>query len=160
MENFSNLVCEYVPQLILVPYKVPFSGYLIPQTRFSDHASFWNYGYPALMLTDTAMFRNPYYHTCMIGMKPLIAPRVHTPKFASRWFHVVVSPLIPRGLPRGSSFQFHSERNQGCNQLYTDSLTGFVPTSRSAYKMLSLSSFAPYSNRPPPTRLKVERSRL
>ncbi len=60
MENFSNLVCEYVPQLILVLYKVPFSGYLIPQTRFSDHASFWNYGYPALMLTDTTMFRNPY----------------------------------------------------------------------------------------------------
>ncbi|MFN3532524.1 MAG: M28 family peptidase [Candidatus Brocadia sp.] len=36
---------------------------MIPQTRWSDHASFWNRGYPALMLTDTAMFRNPYYHT-------------------------------------------------------------------------------------------------
>jgi len=33
----------------------------------------------------------------------VIAPWVHTPKLASRWFHVVVSPLIPRGLPRGSS---------------------------------------------------------
>lgn len=54
---------HYVPDLSMVPYKVPLSGRFIPETRFSDHASFWNYGYPALMLTDTAMFRNPHYHT-------------------------------------------------------------------------------------------------
>jgi hypothetical protein len=29
----------------------------------SDHASFWRYGYPALMVTDTVPFRNPHYHT-------------------------------------------------------------------------------------------------
>ena len=29
----------------------------------SDHASFWEFGYPALMITDTAPFRYPYYHT-------------------------------------------------------------------------------------------------
>lgn len=29
----------------------------------SDHASFWQYGFPALMVTDTANFRYPYYHT-------------------------------------------------------------------------------------------------
>ncbi|WP_320774707.1 M28 family peptidase [Streptomyces sp. CRN 30] len=28
----------------------------------SDHAPFWNRGVPALMLTDTANFRNPHYH--------------------------------------------------------------------------------------------------
>ncbi|MET9509538.1 M28 family peptidase [Streptomyces flavidovirens] len=28
----------------------------------SDHASFWNVGIPALMLTGTANFRNPHYH--------------------------------------------------------------------------------------------------
>ncbi|WP_046730224.1 M28 family peptidase [Streptomyces humi] len=28
----------------------------------SDHAPFWNRGIPALMLTDTANFRNPHYH--------------------------------------------------------------------------------------------------
>ncbi|WP_277622351.1 M28 family peptidase [Streptomyces sp. CB03238] len=28
----------------------------------SDHAAFWNTGTPALMLTDTANFRNPHYH--------------------------------------------------------------------------------------------------
>jgi hypothetical protein len=29
----------------------------------SDHAEFWRVGYPALMVTDTAMFRYPFYHT-------------------------------------------------------------------------------------------------
>ncbi len=28
----------------------------------SDHASFWRVGYPALMVADTANFRNPNYH--------------------------------------------------------------------------------------------------
>jgi Zn-dependent M28 family amino/carboxypeptidase len=34
-----------------------------PGIGFSDHWSFWQEGYPALMVTDTAPFRYPYYHT-------------------------------------------------------------------------------------------------
>ena len=30
---------------------------------WSDHWSFWQQGYPALMITDTAPFRYPHYHT-------------------------------------------------------------------------------------------------
>lgn len=30
---------------------------------WSDHWSFWEEGYPAIMVTDTALFRYPYYHT-------------------------------------------------------------------------------------------------
>lgn len=29
---------------------------------FSDHWSFWKEGYPAIMVTDTAFYRNPHYH--------------------------------------------------------------------------------------------------
>jgi Zn-dependent M28 family amino/carboxypeptidase len=29
----------------------------------SDHRSFWEAGYPAVMVTDTAFHRNPRYHT-------------------------------------------------------------------------------------------------
>src|SRR4030067_243293 len=29
---------------------------------FSDHRSFWKFGYDAVMVTDTAFFRNPQYH--------------------------------------------------------------------------------------------------
>jgi len=29
---------------------------------WSDHWAFWRYGFPAVMVTDTALFRYPYYH--------------------------------------------------------------------------------------------------
>ena len=34
----------------------------IPGISWSDHSSFWERGYPALMVTDTAPFRYPDYH--------------------------------------------------------------------------------------------------
>ncbi|RMG27853.1 MAG: M28 family peptidase [Methanobacteriota archaeon] len=34
-----------------------------PDARRSDHALFWNIGVPAVMVTDTANYRNPNYHT-------------------------------------------------------------------------------------------------
>jgi Zn-dependent M28 family amino/carboxypeptidase len=34
----------------------------IPGLNFSDHASFWEQGFPAVMITDTAYMRNPHYH--------------------------------------------------------------------------------------------------
>jgi aminopeptidase YwaD len=46
----------------VVPLVVPGNGELLPDTRRSDHTSFWDAGYPAVMLTDTANFRNPNYH--------------------------------------------------------------------------------------------------
>jgi hypothetical protein len=35
----------------------------VPGVDFSDHRSFWKMGYPAIMITDTAFYRNPNYHT-------------------------------------------------------------------------------------------------
>jgi Zn-dependent M28 family amino/carboxypeptidase len=35
----------------------------LPGVGWSDQWSFWQQGYPAIMITDTAMFRYPYYHT-------------------------------------------------------------------------------------------------
>lgn len=37
-------------------------GLIVRQTRLSDHAPFWDAGYPAIMVTDTAFLRNPNYH--------------------------------------------------------------------------------------------------
>ncbi|MCG3128298.1 MAG: hypothetical protein CHACPFDD_03180 [Phycisphaerae bacterium] len=34
----------------------------VREIRLSDNGSFWDYGYPALMLTDTSFLRNPNYH--------------------------------------------------------------------------------------------------
>jgi len=35
----------------------------IPGVAWSDHFSFWRLGYRALMVTDTAFYRYPHYHT-------------------------------------------------------------------------------------------------
>lgn len=45
----------------------PSEGLVAPEwlersIRRSDHSSYWYYDYPALMITDTANFRNPNYH--------------------------------------------------------------------------------------------------
>lgn len=35
----------------------------VPGVGWSDHWSFWQAGYPAMMVTDTAPFRYPWYHS-------------------------------------------------------------------------------------------------
>jgi Zn-dependent M28 family amino/carboxypeptidase len=35
----------------------------IPGVEFSDHLNYWREGYPAVMITDTAFYRNANYHT-------------------------------------------------------------------------------------------------
>ena len=46
--------------------KIPSEGAalpgFIPGVSWSDHWSFWQFGYPAIMITDTAPFRYPHYH--------------------------------------------------------------------------------------------------
>ena len=51
------------PELPVETLTVPFNGWVLPATRLSDHASFWDRGWPAVMVTDTAFFRNPHYHS-------------------------------------------------------------------------------------------------
>ena len=34
----------------------------VPGVGWSDHWAFWQVGYPAIMVTDTATFRDPNYH--------------------------------------------------------------------------------------------------
>jgi hypothetical protein len=50
-----SVACEWLA--------VPWRGRVLPDTRRSDHAPFWDLGYPAFMVTDTADMRNPHYHT-------------------------------------------------------------------------------------------------
>jgi aminopeptidase YwaD len=51
----QKVACEWLP--------VPLKGKILPDTRRSDHAPFWDLGYRAIMVTDTANARNPNYHT-------------------------------------------------------------------------------------------------
>ena len=50
----QSIPCEWLP--------VDNRGLLLPDTRRSDHAHFWDQGYGAIMVTDTADLRNPHYH--------------------------------------------------------------------------------------------------
>ena len=59
----SDSPCEWLP--------VPLKGNLLPITRRSDHAPFWDYGCPAMMMTDTADLRNPHYHQASDTMDTL-----------------------------------------------------------------------------------------
>lgn len=43
----------------------------VPGISFSDHGSFWKTGYRAVMITDTAFYRNPNYHTAMDTIETL-----------------------------------------------------------------------------------------
>ncbi|MBI2319851.1 MAG: M20/M25/M40 family metallo-hydrolase [Betaproteobacteria bacterium] len=36
---------------------------IVPGVSWSDQLSFWRAGYPAIMVTDTAFYRYPHYHT-------------------------------------------------------------------------------------------------
>ncbi len=35
---------------------------IIPGVDYSDHRNYWHFGYNAVMITDTAFYRNPNYH--------------------------------------------------------------------------------------------------
>ena len=58
----GSVVQAMTSHLPIVPLVVPGNGEKLPDTRRSDHTSFWEQGFPAVMLTDTANFRNPHYH--------------------------------------------------------------------------------------------------
>ena len=48
----------------------------VPGVAWSDHLSFWRQGYRALMVTDTAFFRNPNYHAATDTPETLDYPRM------------------------------------------------------------------------------------
>jgi Zn-dependent M28 family amino/carboxypeptidase len=67
----SNLSSRKLLHTVIASFrkncKFPSQGGAIPKIvtgiSWSDHQSFWRHGYPAIMVTDTAPFRYPYYHT-------------------------------------------------------------------------------------------------
>ena len=45
-----------------IPSEGGYAPSMLPGIGWSDHWSFWQAGYPAIMVTDTAIFRYPHYH--------------------------------------------------------------------------------------------------
>lgn len=73
--NFIGFISNYPSRKFLTKTigsfrdvaKIPSEGaaitQLVPGVGWSDHWSFWQYDYPAIMITDTAPYRYPHYHT-------------------------------------------------------------------------------------------------
>jgi Zn-dependent M28 family amino/carboxypeptidase len=62
LEGIRGTLRMYIPQLPAEFIVVPGNGEGLEEVRLSDHSPFWDQGYPALMVTDTAFLRNPNYH--------------------------------------------------------------------------------------------------
>lgn len=53
---------KFLPDFKIEPLIVNDNGKAAPDSRRSDHTSFWDYGFKSIFLTDTAQFRNPNNH--------------------------------------------------------------------------------------------------
>ena len=60
--------------LPVIKLTVPLGGWLMPSVRLSDHGPFWDHGYKAVMITDSAFYRNPHYHLPSDTMEKLDYP--------------------------------------------------------------------------------------
>ena len=60
--RFREAARRWVPDLEVLPLEFKHPIPLMTDIFRSDHAPFWAAGVPAVMITDTANFRNPHYH--------------------------------------------------------------------------------------------------
>ncbi|MEW6332788.1 MAG: M28 family peptidase [Thermodesulfobacteriota bacterium] len=60
--SLVNAVSDSLRAGCSVPVETLTTLGFVPGVDFSDHRSFWKMGYPAVMVTDTAFYRNPNYH--------------------------------------------------------------------------------------------------
>jgi len=61
-EKVRHSFKDHMSQLPLEFLLVPGNGEAVEEMRLSDHSTFWDQGFSALMITDTAFLRNPNYH--------------------------------------------------------------------------------------------------
>jgi Zn-dependent M28 family amino/carboxypeptidase len=62
IQGFARSIERYQIPLPYLSLAVPGRGEQLPDSRRSDHASFWDEGFRAVMITDTTNFRSPHYH--------------------------------------------------------------------------------------------------
>jgi Zn-dependent M28 family amino/carboxypeptidase len=73
--NFIGMVSDFRSRSVMLRLAQAFRAHsdfplqtvatfrFIPGVSWSDHRSFWRYSYRAVMITDTAPYRYPHYHT-------------------------------------------------------------------------------------------------
>jgi len=60
--KFGNDVMRLMQKSNLLPTKSFKGPVSLPGVDFSDHRNYWKYGYSAVMITNTAFYRNKNYH--------------------------------------------------------------------------------------------------
>lgn len=69
--RFGKKVIELMTSRELIPTK-SFTGLkMLPGIDFSDHRNYWKFDYNAVMITNTAFYRNPNYHSPADKMETL-----------------------------------------------------------------------------------------
>ena len=68
VSNFSNILEVREAKSVLketsnLPVYSINAPAFVPGIDFSDHGNYWKFGYPALMISDTAFYRSDNYHT-------------------------------------------------------------------------------------------------
>ena len=63
LSSAAQRIKQSMTQSIEIPVYSINAPSFIPGVDFSDHMNFWQQGYPAIMVTDTAFYRNDAYHT-------------------------------------------------------------------------------------------------
>mgnify|MGYP001451696731 CR=1 FL=1 len=71
LEKVCQSFRAHVPRLPLEFLAVPGNGEGMEEVRLSDHSTFWDHGFPALLVTDTSFLRNPNYHLPSDSMETL-----------------------------------------------------------------------------------------
>jgi Zn-dependent M28 family amino/carboxypeptidase len=61
--SLLNKFKKYFKQHSNFPVETLAAPNIISGVDWSDHSSFWKYGYKAIMITDTSFYRYPYYHS-------------------------------------------------------------------------------------------------
>jgi hypothetical protein len=60
--RFGRRFARHYRQVATLPVKRFKAPAWLPGIDFSDHLNYWKFGYPAVLLTDTAFYRNHSYH--------------------------------------------------------------------------------------------------
>ena len=60
--NLAEALKQATPELGVEKLILPGRADEFAEVRLSDHCPFWEHDFRAVMLTDTAFFRNPHYH--------------------------------------------------------------------------------------------------
>jgi hypothetical protein len=103
MKCYDSLAQLYVPELRVISLESPGNGSIVPDLTRSDHAPFWLSGYPAVMLSDAAEFRNKNYHTPKDSIQYLDMD------FAANVVKATIATAIEKAIPVNGGAYFPNE---------------------------------------------------